>query len=53
MKCVSAGVSQAAEDGSVRLQFMFDNGTILPIDLPIVECEALVRGLAQELKTRT
>lgn len=49
MRCISAGVSAPADGELVRIQFMFENGTVLPIDVPRTSCEALARGLLREI----
>jgi hypothetical protein len=50
MACISAGVSLASEDGRVRIQFMFENTTVLPIEMPREAAKALARGLLGELE---
>lgn len=48
MRCIGAGLV-SSEEGLVRIQFMFENGTVLPIDMLASAAEALSKGLAQQL----
>lgn len=49
LDCLAAGVSASQTRGKVRVQLMFDNGTILPVEMSIAAGEALSNGLAEEL----
>jgi hypothetical protein len=41
-----AGVSEATEDGKVRVQLMFDSGAVLPVEMSAAAGKALEAGLA-------
>lgn len=45
LKCIGAGVVEGEDDTVVRIQFMFDNGTVLPIEVPRDVGVSLSRGL--------
>lgn len=49
LDCLAAGVSASPTKGKVRVQLMFDNGAILPVEMSIAAGEALSNGLAEEL----
>ena len=49
LDCLAAGVSASQTRGKVRVQLMFDNGTVLPVEMSIAAGEALSNGLAEEL----
>jgi len=51
MKCIGAGVSGSELADFVRIQFMFENGTVLPIDVPRAGAEALANGLLKDLRS--
>jgi hypothetical protein len=53
MECISAGVSSPNGAGLIRIQFMFENGTILPIELPVAAGEALAKALLSEVRGRS
>jgi hypothetical protein len=42
-----AGVSDAAEDGKVRVHLMFDSGAVLPVEMSSEAGKALEAGLAE------
>lgn len=52
MECISAGVSSPNGVGLIRIQFMFENGTILPIELPLASGEALANALLSEVSAK-
>ncbi len=52
MQCISAGVSSPNGSGQVRIQFLFENGTILPIELPKAAGDALAKALLGEAGTK-
>ena len=52
LECLAAGASPAETEGKVRVQLMFENGTVLPVEMSVEACEALSRGLAEELPTK-
>ena len=43
-----AGVADAAEDGKLRVQLMFDNGSILPVEMSDEAGRKLEAGLARQ-----
>lgn len=47
-----AGVSDANEDGKLRVQLMFDNGAVLPVEMSDEAADKLEAGLARERKAR-
>lgn len=49
LDCLAAGVSPSQTKGKVRVQLMFDNGAVLPVEMSIAAGEALSNGLAEEL----
>ena len=52
LKCMGVGLTEDGSEGSLRLQFIFDNGTVLPIDVPRDACQALNRALSKEFAAR-
>ena len=46
---VAAGVSASDEDGKIRVQLMFENGAILPVELDKEAGQALILGLQEGL----
>ena len=49
LQCLAAGVSSAEDDGKVRVQLVFDNGAVLPVEMSVAAGEALSTGLSEEL----
>lgn len=49
LECLAAGVSASEDEGKVRVQLMFENGTVLPIEMSKAAAQALTQGLAAEL----
>lgn len=47
-----AGVSDASEDGKLRVQLMFDNGSVLPVEMSDEAAEKLEAGLARQRKAK-
>ena len=43
---LGAGVSEATDDGKVRVQLMFDSGAVLPVEMSAAAGKALEAGLA-------
>ena len=43
-----AGVAESAEDGKLRVQLMFDNGSILPIEMSEEAGKKLEAGLVRQ-----
>ena len=46
---IAAGVSASEEDGKIRVQLMFENGAILPVELDKDAGQALILGLQEGL----
>lgn len=49
LQCLAAGVSSAEDDGKVRVQLVFDNGAVLPVEMSVAAGAALSNGLSEEL----
>lgn len=49
LQCLAAGVSPAEDDDKVRVQLVFDNGAVLPVEMSVAAGEALSTGLSEEL----
>ena len=49
LEVLAAGASSSEIAGNVRVQLMFDNGTILPVEMSAAAGAALSAGLANEL----
>ena len=49
LDCLAAGAAPAETDGKVRVQLMFENGTVLPVEMSNAAGAALFKGLADEL----
>ena len=49
LDCLAAGAAPAETDGKVRVQLMFDNGAVLPVEMSNAAGAALSKGLAKEL----
>jgi hypothetical protein len=49
LKPVAAGVTGADDDGKVRVQLMFPDGSLLPVELDRAAGEALAAGLTEVL----
>ena len=49
LDCLAAGAAPSETDGKVRVQLMFENGAVLPVEMSIAAGAALSRGLAEEL----
>lgn len=47
-----AGVSDASEDGKLRVQLMFDNGAVLPVEMSDEAAKKLEAGLAREREAK-
>jgi len=52
LDCLAAGVSASQTKGRVRVQLMFENGAVLPVEMSAAAGAALSNGLAEELPTR-
>ena len=51
--CLAAGVSPSEDSGKVRVQLVFENGAVLPVEMSVDAGEALSKGLAEELAPKT
>lgn len=49
LDCLAAGAAAAETDGKVRVQLVFENGTVLPVEMSNDAGAALAKGLVQEL----
>jgi hypothetical protein len=49
---LAAGVSSAQEDEKVRVQLVFENGSVLPVEMSVQAGEALANGLTEELASK-
>ncbi len=49
LECLAAGASASATDGKIRVQLMFENGAVLPVEMSEAAGAALSKGLAAEL----
>ena len=49
LDCLAAGATPSETDGKVRVQLMFENGAVLPVEMSNAAGAALSKGLAQEL----
>ena len=49
LDCLAAGATSAETEGKVRIQLMFENGAVLPVEMSNAAGAALVKGLAAEL----
>ena len=49
MDCLAAGAAPSETEGKVRVQLMFENGAVLPVEMSEAAGAALSKGLAKEL----
>ena len=49
LECLAAGAAPSETDGKVRVQLIFENGTVLPVEMSNAAGAALSKGLAEEL----
>ena len=49
LDCLAAGAVLSETDGKVRVQLMFENGAVLPVEMSNEAGAALSKGLAAEL----
>lgn len=49
LDCLAAGAAPSQTDGKVRVQLMFENGAVLPVEMSNAAGAALSKGLAEEL----
>jgi hypothetical protein len=51
LECLGAGVSDADGEGNVRVQLLFKNGSVLPVEMSKEAGAALAKGLQTETGT--
>ena len=49
LDCLAAGAAPSQTDGKVRVQLIFENGAVLPVEMSNAAGAALSKGLAEEL----
>lgn len=49
LDCLAAGAAPSQTDGKVRVQLLFENGAMLPVEMSNAAGAALSKGLAKEL----
>ena len=49
LDCLAAAAAPSQTDGKVRVQLLFENGAVLPVEMSNAAGAALSKGLAQEL----
>jgi hypothetical protein len=49
LDCLAAGAAPSDTDGKVRVQLLFENGAVLPVEMSQAAGAALSKGLAEEL----
>lgn len=49
LDCLAAGAGPSETEGKVRVQLMFENGAVLPVEMSEAAGAALSKGLAAEL----
>lgn len=49
LDCLAAGATPSDTAGKVRVQLMFENGAVLPVEMSNAAGAALAKGLAAEL----
>lgn len=49
LDCLAAGVAPSETEGKVRVQLMFENGAVLPVEMSTAAGIALSKGLVAEL----
>ena len=49
LDCLAAGATPSETDGKVRVQLVFENGAVLPVEMSNAAGAALAKGLAEEL----
>lgn len=49
LDCLAAGAAPSENEGKVRVQLLFENGAVLPVEMSHAAGAALSKGLAQEL----
>lgn len=49
LECLAAGAAPSDTEGKVRVQLLFENGAVLPVEMSNDAGAALSKGLAEEL----
>ena len=49
LDCLAAGASSSETTGKVRVELLFDNGAVLPVEMSKAAGAALSKGLAKEV----
>ncbi|MEO7853966.1 MAG: hypothetical protein ABIR94_17190 [Rubrivivax sp.] len=49
LDCLVAGAAASETDGKVRVQLLFENGAVLPVEMSNAAGAALSKGLAEEI----
>ena len=49
LDCLAAGATPSETEGKVRVQLIFENGAVLPVEMSAAAGAALSKGLAEEL----
>ena len=49
LDCLAAGAAPSDTEGKVRVQLLFENGAVLPVEMSVAAGAALSKGLAAEL----
>lgn len=49
LDCLAAGATPSDTEGMVRVQLMFENGAVLPVEMSTAAGAALSKGLAAEV----
>ncbi len=49
LDCLAAGAAPSEIEGKVRVQLIFENGAVLPVEMSEAAGAALSKGLAEEL----
>ena len=49
LDCLAAGAAPSETEGKVRVQLMFENGAVLPVEMSSAAGAALSKGLSKEL----
>lgn len=49
LDCLAAGAAPSETAGKVRVQLMFENGAVLPVEMSTAAGVALAKGLSEEL----
>lgn len=49
LECLAAAAAPSETDGMVRVQLLFENGAVLPVEMSTAAGVALSKGLAAEL----